>query len=58
MLLPGVQLNTSASDYYPIKQLRLQRYDGRTWVPLGDMIDDSQPQPSVRAVQRENIGKP
>jgi ABC-type branched-subunit amino acid transport system substrate-binding protein len=58
MLLPGVRLNTSASDYYPIKQLRLQRYDGRTWVPLGDMIDDLQPQPSVRALQRENIGKP
>jgi branched-chain amino acid transport system substrate-binding protein len=29
-LLPGITLNTSPTDYNPIKQLRLQRFDGST----------------------------
>ena len=62
MLLPGVMLNTSPSDYYPIKQLRLQRFDGRTWIPLGDVSDDSQGQTSAkltgRQAQRASTEKP
>jgi len=61
MLLPGVRLNTSPSDYYPIKQLRLQRFDGRTWVPLGDISDDTQGQasanPAVRPAQHASAEK-
>ena len=37
MLLPGVRINTSASDYDPIKQLQLMRFDGREWVRFGDV---------------------
>lgn len=38
MLLPGVRINTSATDYDPIKQLQLMRFDGRQWVRFGDVI--------------------
>ncbi len=34
MLLPGIKLNTSPSDYTPIKQMKLRRFDGKTWVRL------------------------
>jgi len=36
MLLPGITVNTSPSDYFPIKQLQLQRFDGTRWVRLGE----------------------
>ena len=36
MLLPGITINTSASDYYPIRQAQLRRFDGRGWVQLSD----------------------
>jgi branched-chain amino acid transport system substrate-binding protein len=35
MLLPGITLNTSPTDYSPIKQMQLQRFDGTSWVPIG-----------------------
>ena len=36
MLLPGITINTSASDYYPIRQAQLRRFDGKGWVQLSD----------------------
>ena len=36
MLLPGIKLNTSLTDYTPIKQVQLRRFDGKTWVRLGE----------------------
>ena len=30
-LLPGITLNTTPTDYQPIKQLREMRFNGRTW---------------------------
>ncbi|MEO8628689.1 MAG: ABC transporter substrate-binding protein [Betaproteobacteria bacterium] len=38
LLLPGIRLNTSATDYFPIKQLQLARFDGKRWVPFGDVL--------------------
>lgn len=38
-LLPGVKIDTSPTDYYPIEQLRLERFDGRHWVLFGDVIN-------------------
>jgi branched-chain amino acid transport system substrate-binding protein len=38
MLLPGIQIATSPTDFRPIKQLRLQRFDGEHWVLFGDLI--------------------
>ena len=34
MLLPGIKLNTSPTDYTPIKQMHLRRFDGKTWVRI------------------------
>jgi branched-chain amino acid transport system substrate-binding protein len=31
MLLPGITVSTSPTDYDPIKQMRLQRFDGKDW---------------------------
>jgi hypothetical protein len=32
--VPGVTVSTSPSDYRIVKQLRLQRFDGKRWAPL------------------------
>ena len=39
MLLPGIKINTSAKDYFPIEQMQLIRFDGQRWQPLGELID-------------------
>jgi ABC-type branched-subunit amino acid transport system substrate-binding protein len=33
-LLPGITVNTSPADYEPLKQMLLERFDGRRWVPI------------------------
>jgi branched-chain amino acid transport system substrate-binding protein len=38
MLLPGIKVHTSPTDFYPIKQLRLERFEGKEWVLFGDAI--------------------
>jgi branched-chain amino acid transport system substrate-binding protein len=35
MLLPGITATTSPTDYYPIKQFQMLRFDGQEWVPFG-----------------------
>ncbi|MDN5000303.1 ABC transporter substrate-binding protein [Bradyrhizobium sp. WYCCWR 12677] len=37
-LLPGVQINTSPTDFAPISQLQLMRFKGVTWELFGDVI--------------------
>jgi branched-chain amino acid transport system substrate-binding protein len=39
MLLPGIKLNTSATDYHPIEQMQMFRFDGVRWVRFGEIID-------------------
>jgi branched-chain amino acid transport system substrate-binding protein len=41
MLLPGIKLNTSLTDFYPIEQEQLARFDGERWVLFGDLYDAS-----------------
>ena len=36
MLRPGIRVTTSPTDYQPIKQLYLIRFDGRDWTPIGN----------------------
>jgi len=38
MLHEGITFHTTATDYYGIKKMRLQRFDGRAWVPFGGAI--------------------
>jgi branched-chain amino acid transport system substrate-binding protein len=37
-LLPGITIKTSATDFAPIEQLRLQKLEGETWHLFGDII--------------------
>ena len=41
MLLPGITLSTSATDFAPIKQMQLERFDGTTWKLFGEVISSS-----------------
>jgi len=38
MLLPGVKANTSASDFFPLKQLQMGRFDGKAWELFGPIL--------------------
>jgi branched-chain amino acid transport system substrate-binding protein len=38
MLLPGVRINTGPADFYPIEQVQLIRFDGKTWVRFGEIV--------------------
>ena len=37
-LLPGITINTSATDFRPIEQMQLQRFNGTTWALFGPII--------------------
>ena len=36
-LLPGIKINTT--QFRPVEQLRLLQFDGRSWQPIGDVLD-------------------
>ncbi|VIO75042.1 ABC transporter substrate-binding protein [Bradyrhizobium ivorense] len=38
LMLPGIMVNTSADDYYPIEQMQLMRFNGEAWELFGDVI--------------------
>ncbi|MBN9087872.1 MAG: ABC transporter substrate-binding protein [Reyranella sp.] len=40
LLLPGISINTSASDFYPIQAVQLARFDGETWKLFGDVLSN------------------
>jgi branched-chain amino acid transport system substrate-binding protein len=40
-LLPGITINTSPTDFAPIKQLRLMRFKGDKWELFGDIISSN-----------------
>jgi branched-chain amino acid transport system substrate-binding protein len=37
--LPGIKVNTDPTNFRPIKQMRLVQFDGRTWQPIGDVLE-------------------
>src|SRR6266705_877725 len=39
LLLPGIKINTSATDFAPIEQEQLARFDGERWALFGEMFD-------------------
>ena len=41
MLLPGIVLSTSETDFAPIKQMQLMKFDGTTWQLFGDVLSGS-----------------
>ena len=38
LLLPGITINTSPTDYYPIQSVQLARFKGETWDLFGDVM--------------------
>jgi branched-chain amino acid transport system substrate-binding protein len=38
-LLPGIKINTSATDFAPISQMQLMRFKGETWERFGEVIN-------------------
>jgi ABC-type branched-subunit amino acid transport system substrate-binding protein len=38
LMLPGIMVNTSADDYFPIEQMQLMRFNGQAWELFGDVI--------------------
>jgi branched-chain amino acid transport system substrate-binding protein len=39
MLLPGIKVNTSATDFAPVKQMQMQRFNGETWELFGPILN-------------------
>lgn len=38
IVLPGIKVHTSPTDFRPIKAMQLARWDGKTWVLFGEVI--------------------
>src|SRR6267154_2669297 len=41
MLLPGIKANTTDTDFFPLKQLQMGRFDGKAWELFGPVITGS-----------------
>ena len=41
MLLPGIKINTSPTDFFPIEQLQMARFDGEEWKLFGPVLTGS-----------------
>jgi branched-chain amino acid transport system substrate-binding protein len=41
MLLPGIKINTSPTDFAPVKQVQMGRFDGAKWELFGELITGS-----------------
>jgi branched-chain amino acid transport system substrate-binding protein len=40
MLLPGIKVNTSPTNYRLFNQLQLEKFDGKRWAPFGEIIGE------------------
>jgi branched-chain amino acid transport system substrate-binding protein len=38
MLLPGIKISTSQTDFAPIKQMQLIKFNGKTWELFGPVL--------------------
>ncbi|MBV8188903.1 MAG: ABC transporter substrate-binding protein, partial [Alphaproteobacteria bacterium] len=38
LILPGITINTSPTDFYPIQAVQLQRFKGETWELFGEVM--------------------
>ena len=39
LLLPGVKINTSPTNYSPIRQMQLARFNGESWELFGEILE-------------------
>jgi branched-chain amino acid transport system substrate-binding protein len=40
LLYPGITVNTSPTNYSPIRQLQLATFNGANWEPIGELLSD------------------
>jgi branched-chain amino acid transport system substrate-binding protein len=40
-LLPGILVNSSPTNFHPIRQMQLQRWNGSNWVLFGKVLEGS-----------------
>ena len=40
-LLPGIKISTGPTDHRPIKAMQMVRWDGKTWIRFGNLIEGS-----------------
>ena len=38
LLLPGIHVTTARDDHYPVEQMQMTRWDGRRWIPFGQVM--------------------
>ncbi|HXZ00003.1 MAG TPA: hypothetical protein VEI03_08365 [Stellaceae bacterium] len=38
LLLPGVKVETTPTDFFPIRQMQLAKFDGKSWVRFGEVL--------------------
>jgi branched-chain amino acid transport system substrate-binding protein len=41
MLLPGIKINTSSTDFFPIEQMYMSKFDGKSFVHFGKLLSGS-----------------
>ena len=39
MSLPGIKINTSATDFYPIEQMQMGKFEGKSFKPFGPILE-------------------
>jgi branched-chain amino acid transport system substrate-binding protein len=42
LLLPGIKINTSPTNYHPIRAMQLMKWDGKTWMRFGNIIEGAE----------------
>jgi branched-chain amino acid transport system substrate-binding protein len=40
MLVPGITINTSPTEFTPLRHMRLIRFDGTAWTLFGPVVGD------------------
>jgi branched-chain amino acid transport system substrate-binding protein len=39
---PGIRVNTSATDFYPLQDMQLIKFDGERWQPFGEVVSGAE----------------
>jgi branched-chain amino acid transport system substrate-binding protein len=39
LFIPGIKVETTPTDYHPIQQMMLVKFDGERWAPFGELVD-------------------
>ncbi len=42
VLLPGIKVNTSATNFHPIRQMQLEKWNGKSWELFGPVIQGAE----------------